>query len=130
MSQSAQTLRSIGPFLDPHLLLFTLQKSANAKDTANLQKSIKDKLLLNQKDKAKEFEKAAKAEAQKLLSILGTDEVAKLREDYKLTLESLKKENDVNIRDCQNLQKYTKVLYEQGKYKGKFNTPKPHFCHV
>jgi len=29
----------------------------------------------------------------------------------------LKKEKDIDLKDCQKLQKYAKVLYEQGKYK-------------
>jgi len=32
-------------------------------------------------------------------------------------LESLKKEKGVTIADCQKLQNYAKILYEQGKYK-------------
>lgn len=68
-------------------------------------------------DKAKKLEEAAKNDAQKLLDVLNGKDFAKLREEHKFTLESLKKEKNINISDCHALQKYAKVLYEQGKYK-------------
>jgi len=55
-----------------------------------------------------------------LLDVLHGKDFARLREEYKFTLESLKKEKNINISDCHALQKYAKILYEQGKYKGKF----------
>ena len=117
---SAETIKQMSQFLDPHLLLFMLAKTTDAKVTGNLQNSIKSKLLMSQKDKAKELEDSAKADASKLLDVLNGKDFAKLREEHRFTLESLKKEKEVNINDCHNLQKYAKVLYEQGKYKGKF----------
>ena len=42
-----------------------------------------------------------------------------MREEHKFTLENLKKEAGVTIKDCIAAQKYAKILYEQGKYKGK-----------
>ena len=75
---------------------------------------------MSNKDKAKELEDNARIEATKLLDILNGKDFAKLREEHKFTLESLKKEKDITINDCHNLQKYAKILYEQGKYKGKF----------
>lgn len=40
-----------------------------------------------------------------------------LRKEHRFTLEALAKDKNVNIYDCQQLQSYAKVLYEQGKYK-------------
>jgi hypothetical protein len=67
---SAQTLKEIAPFLDPHLLLFTLQKTSTPQQTGELQNQIKGKLLIGQKDNAKKLEDQAKAEASKLLDVL------------------------------------------------------------
>ena len=114
-------IKQIAPFLDPHLLLFVLQKTTDAKDTQTLQNSIKEKLLMSHKDKAKTLEENARKEATKLLDVLNGKDLAKLREEHKFTLESLKKEKDIKVIDCQAVQKYAKVLYEQGKYKGKCN---------
>lgn len=116
---TAATIKQIAPFLDPHLLLFMLEKTTDAKATGSLQTQIKAKLLMSQPEKAKELEESARVEAAKLLDVLNGKDFAKLREEHRFTLESLKKEKNVNISDCQNLQKYAKVLYEQGKYKGK-----------
>jgi len=63
------------------------------------------------------LEEEARAEASKLLDVLNGKDHAKLREEHKFTLESLKKEKNINIGDCHALQKYAKVLYEQQKYK-------------
>lgn len=52
----SNTIKSIAPFLDPHLLLFLLQKTTDTKQTGALQNSIKDKLLISQPDKFKELE--------------------------------------------------------------------------
>ena len=75
---------------------------------------------MSKKDDAKTLEESAKKEATKLLEILNGPDFAKLREEHRFTLESLKKEKGVTISDCQKLQNYAKILYEQGKYKGKF----------
>ena len=74
---------------------------------------------MNKKDEAKTLEESAKKDATKLLAILNGPDIAKLREDHRFTLESLKKEKGITIGDCQKLQNYAKILYEQGKYKGK-----------
>jgi hypothetical protein len=116
---SASLIKEISQFLDPHLLLFLLSKTTDAKQTGALQESIRSKLFINNKTKAKELEDSARADATKLLDILNGKDFAKLREEHKFTLESLKKEKDITINDCHNLQKYAKILYEQGKYKGK-----------
>jgi phosphotransacetylase len=120
MHSSANTLKEIAPFLDPHLLLFTLQKTTDAKATGALQTNIKNKLLINKKEEAKKLEEQGKKSAQKLLDILNGPDFQRLREEHRFTLESLKKEKGVTISDCQKLQNYAKILYEQGKYKGKF----------
>jgi len=61
---SAETLKAIAPFLDPHLLLFTLQKSSANATTAGLQTQIKNThFLSSQPEKAKKLEEAAKNEA-------------------------------------------------------------------
>jgi hypothetical protein len=60
MTSSANTLKEVAPFLDPHLLLFTLQKTTDAKATAALQTSIKNKLLMNKKDESKKLEEQGK----------------------------------------------------------------------
>ena len=117
---SAATLKEIAPFLDPHLLLFTLQETTDAKATGGLQTQIKNKLLMSKKDEAKSLEESSKKEAKKLLDILNGPDLAKLRSEHRFTLESLKKEKGIVIADCQKLQNYAKILYEQGKYKGKF----------
>ena len=120
MSQ-AETLKSIAPFLDPHLLLYTLQKTSANSATANLQTQIKNThFLSSQPDKAKKLEESAKKDAQNLLDVLNGKDFARLREEHKFTLESLKKDKNINIDDCHALQRYAKILYEQGKYKGKF----------
>jgi hypothetical protein len=75
---------------------------------------------MSKKEESKTLEESAKNEAQKLLDILNGPDFAKLREEHRFTLESLKKEKGVTISDCQKLQNYAKILYEQGKYKGKF----------
>ena len=119
-ASQAQLIKQIAPFLDPHLLLFMLQKATDAKQTGALQNQIKDKLLMSQKDKAKELEESTRAEAQKLLDVLNNQaDLAKLREEHKFTLEHLKKEKNVTVQDCVKLQKHAKILYESGKYKGK-----------
>lgn len=74
---------------------------------------------MSKKDEAKALEDSAKKEAQKLLDILNGPDLAKLRSEHRFTLESLKKEKGITIYDCQKLQNYAKILYEQGKYKGK-----------
>jgi hypothetical protein len=117
---NATTLREIAPFLDPHLLLFTLQETTDSKATGGLQTQIKNKLLMSKKDEAKALEESSKKEAQKLLDILNGPDLAKLREEHRFTLESLKKEKGITISDCQKLQNHAKILYEQGKYKGMF----------
>ena len=76
-------------------------------------------MLLSKKDKASQLEDESKKKAQKLLDILNGPNFAKLREEHRFTLESLKKEFEVNINDCHNLANYAKILYESGKYKGK-----------
>ena len=63
MTTSADTLKQIAPFLDPHLLLFTLQKTTDAKQTGNLQKQIKSKLLMEKKEEAKALEDSCKKSA-------------------------------------------------------------------
>jgi hypothetical protein len=55
-AKSANTLKEISPFLDPHLLLFTLSKATTEKQTGELQTQIKNKLLINKKDEAKTLE--------------------------------------------------------------------------
>ena len=75
---------------------------------------------MSKKDEAKTLEESAKKEAQKLLDILNGPDLAKLRSEHRFTLESLKKEKGIVIADCQKLQNYAKILYEQGKYKGKY----------
>ena len=70
MTSSVDTLKQIAPFLDPHLLLFTLQKSTDAKQSGGLQKQIKSKLLMEMKDESKALEEVAKKSASKLLDIL------------------------------------------------------------
>ena len=54
------------------------------------------------------------------MDVLHGKDFARLREEYKFTLESLKKEKNINILDSHALQKNAKILYEQGKYKGKY----------
>jgi len=103
MNSSADTLKQIAPFLDPHLLLFTLQKSTDAKQSGGLQKQIKSKLLMEKKDEAKVLEENGKKSAQKLLDIFNGPDFQKLREEHRFTLESLKKEKGVTIADCQKL---------------------------
>ena len=122
----ASTIKAIAPFLDPHLLLFMLGKTTTTAQTGALQTSIKNKLLLSKKEKATQLEEDSKKKATKLLDVLNGPNFAKLREEHRFTLESLKKEYDITINDCHNLSNYAKVLYEAGKYKGKFrikNTP-------
>jgi len=51
------------------------------------------------------------------LDVLNKKDLQKLREEHRFTLENLKKEKDIDLKDCHKLQKYAKVLYEQGKYK-------------
>jgi hypothetical protein len=97
--------------------MFTLEKTTTKQQTGGLQQQIKDKLLISKKDQAKKLEDSAKAEAQKLLDVLNGPDFARLREEHRFTLESLKKEKGVNISDCHKLQNYAKILYEQGKYK-------------
>ena len=81
---------------------------------------------MSQKDKAKELEAASKEEAKKLMDLLSNQaEHNKLREEHKFTLEFLKKDFNITIQDCISTQKHAKILYEQGKYKGKSSTP---FC--
>lgn len=95
-----------------------LQKATDATQTGALQNQIKDKLLMSQKDKAKELEESTKVEAQKLLDVLSnTADLAKLREEHKFTLEHLKKEKNITVQDCVKLQKHAKILYESGRYK-------------
>jgi hypothetical protein len=103
MHSSANTLKEIAPFLDPHLLLFTLQKTTDAKATGALQTNIKNKLLINKKEEAKKLEEQGKKSAQKLLDILNGPDFQRLREEHRFTLESLKKEKGVTISDCQKL---------------------------
>jgi len=74
-------------------------------------------LLSSKPDQARQLEEDARKEAANLLEVLNGKDFAKLREEHKFTLESLKKEKNININDCHALQKYAKVLYEQGKYK-------------
>ena len=116
MTNQAQTLKSIAAFLDPHLLLFTLQKTTTEKQTGSLQSQIKSRLLISKKDAAKTLEEQSKAEAKKILDILNGPEHKKLREEHKFTLEYLKKEKDITGSDCQKLQQYSKVLFESGRY--------------
>lgn len=97
--------------------MFTLEKTTTKQQTGALQQQIKDKLLISKKDQAKKLEDSAKAEAQKLLDVLNGPDFARLREEHRFTLESLKKEKGVTISDCHKLQNYAKILYEQGKYK-------------
>jgi len=49
------------------------------------------------------LEESAKNDASKLLDVLNSGDLPKLREEYKFTLEMLKKERDININDCHNL---------------------------
>ena len=63
MNSSASTLKKVAPFLDPHLLLFTLQKTTDAKATGTLQTQIKNKLLINKKEEAKKLEEQGKKSA-------------------------------------------------------------------
>ena len=112
-------IKQMAPFLDPHLLLLLLAKNTDAKQTGALQTQIKGKLLLSNAAKAKELEESTKAEASKLIDIINSNDHAKMREEHRFTLEVLKKEKAVTIQDCKSLQKYAKVLYESGKYKGK-----------
>ena len=116
---SANTIKNIAPYLDPHILLFFLQKSTG-KDggvTGALQAQIKGKLLIGQKDKAAVLEKSAKDNAKKLLDVLNNSQEKKtLREQHRFTLEALSKEKDITLDDCVALQSYAKIVYEQGKY--------------
>jgi hypothetical protein len=97
---SNNVITDIAPYLDPHLLLFLLQKTTDAKQTGTLQNQIKDKLLLSQKDKAKILEDSSKKEAGKLLDVLNKKDLQKMREEHRFTLENLKKEKDIDIKDC------------------------------
>tara|TARA_B110000285_G_C14887805_1_gene497053 strand:- start:433 stop:744 length:312 start_codon:yes stop_codon:yes gene_type:complete len=103
MSLPSNIIKDIAPYLDPHLLLFVLQKTTDAKQTGTLQNQIKDKLLINQKDKAKTLEEESKKEASKLLDVLNKKDLQKLREEHRFTLENLKKEKDIDLKDCQKL---------------------------
>ena len=55
---------------------------------------------MSQKDKAKELEDSTKQEATKLLDVINSADLAKLREEHRFTLEILKKEKAVTIQDC------------------------------
>ena len=57
MQTQADTLKSIAPFLDPHLVLFTLKKTTSEEQTGKLQTQIKNRLLGAKKDDAKTLEK-------------------------------------------------------------------------
>ena len=98
MSLPSNIIKDIAPYLDPHLLLFVLQKTTDAKQTGTLQNQIKDKLLINQKDKAKTLEEESKKDSSFPIRI-----VVPLREEHRFTLENLKKEKDIDLKDCQKL---------------------------
>jgi len=117
---SANTLKYVAPYLDPHLLLFFLQSNSSKEATASLQSQIKSKLLMSREDEAKKLEDHAKQQAQKLLALVNGPDLKALRDDHRFTLESLKAERDIEISDCKALLSYAKILYEQGtekKYK-------------
>lgn len=75
---------------------------------------------MGQQDNAKKLEDQAKADASKLLEVLAGPDFQQLRDQHRFTLESLQKEKGIKLEDCHALHKYAKILYEQGKYKGKF----------
>lgn len=56
--------------------------------------------MINQKDKAKILEDDSKKEAAKLLDVLNKKDLQKLREEHRFTLENLKKEKDIDLKDC------------------------------
>ncbi len=58
---------------------------------------------MSQKDKAKTLEESSKKEATKLLEVLNKKDLQKMREEHRFTLENLKKEKDIDIKDCQKL---------------------------
>ena len=72
----SNTIKNIAPYLDPHLLLFFLQRNSG-KDTgatAALQKQIKSKLLMEQKEKSTQLVKSSAESAKKLLDVLNNQQ--------------------------------------------------------
>lgn len=57
---SADTIKYIAPFLDPHLLLFFLQTNGGKDETKKLQAQIKAKLLMSREGDAKKLEEHGK----------------------------------------------------------------------
>ena len=47
MTVTAAIIKQMAPFLDPHLLMFMLAKTTDAKQTGALQEQIKGKLLMS-----------------------------------------------------------------------------------
>jgi hypothetical protein len=89
-----------------------LQKQTSAAETGELQNQIKAKLLMGQTDNAKKLEEQAKADASKLLEVLAGPDYQQLRDQHRFTLESLQKEKNIKLEDCDALYKYAKILYE------------------
>lgn len=116
---SANTIKHIAPYLDPHLLLFFLQTNAGEEATSKLQDQIKSKLLMSREAEAKKLEEHAKQQASKILTLVNSPELKTLRDEHRFTLESLKTEKDIDIHDCRHLLSYAKILYEQGERKYK-----------
>lgn len=116
---SANTIKHIAPYLDPHLLLFFLQTNAGEEATSKLQDQIKSKLLMSREAEAKKLEEHAKQQAAKILNLVNSPELKTLRDEHRFTLESLKTEKNIDIHDCRHLLSYAKILYEQGERKYK-----------
>ena len=116
---SANTIKYIAPYLDPHLLLFFLQTNTGKEATSKLQEQIKSKLLMSREAEAKKLEEHARQQASKILNLVNSPELKTLRDEHRFTLESLKAEKDIDINDCRYLLNYAKILYEQGEKKYK-----------
>lgn len=117
---SANTIKHIAPYLDPHLLLFFLQTNTGKEATGKLQDQIKSKMLMSREGDAKKLEEHAKQRAAKILALVNSPELKTLRDEHRFTLGSLKADKDIDISDCRHLLTYAKILYEQGtekKYK-------------
>ena len=110
-------LKSLAPFLDPHLLLLLLRKNVG-EESAGLQKQIEAKLLGADPEKAKQTEAESEKKAQNLLSLLeNNQECQKLRKEVNFTLDKLgQSEHKITIEDCQALFDHAKVKYELRKY--------------
>lgn len=79
-------------------------------------------MRLGSEEEAKQIEEQRKNEAEKLLTLLNNaQECAKLRAERGFTLEKLSEDRGITSQDCKKLFTYAKVLYDQGKHKGKLN---------